>query len=94
LWRAANPFLEPALRQILVKELMSARRAVLAALQSGDADDLSSARAGSKPPRKLSEKEEKSGGPMEFCPNFGLDGVLLVRPFVRFAPKAVISNSR
>jgi hypothetical protein len=45
LWRAANPFLEPDVRQRLVNELMSARRAVRAALHAGNPDDLSAARA-------------------------------------------------
>jgi hypothetical protein len=45
LWRAANPLLDTEVREELVKELMSARRAVRAALESGVGDDLSSARA-------------------------------------------------
>lgn len=45
LWRAANPFLNPGVRQRLVDELMSARRAVRAALRSGNMEDLSAARA-------------------------------------------------
>jgi hypothetical protein len=46
LWRAANPFLDAVTRQQLVDELMRARRAVRSAMRSGDAEDLSSARAG------------------------------------------------
>lgn len=45
LWRAANPHLEPLVRQRLVGELMDARRAVRTALQSGGADELAIARA-------------------------------------------------
>ena len=37
LWRTANPHLAPAVRETLVRELMDARRAVGAALRSGDA---------------------------------------------------------
>ena len=44
LWRTANPLLEPNVRQMLVDELMSARRAVRTALMTGISDDLSSAR--------------------------------------------------
>ena len=36
LWRTTNPHLDPALRDQLVHELMSARRAKSAALRSGD----------------------------------------------------------
>lgn len=36
LWRAANPNLDPAERDRLVRALMAARRAVAAALRSGD----------------------------------------------------------
>jgi hypothetical protein len=45
LWRATNPNLPPARREALVRELMAARRAVRAALRSGHADDLATARA-------------------------------------------------
>ncbi|MXP41925.1 hypothetical protein GRI75_09765 [Altererythrobacter soli] len=45
LWRAANPLLDTAVREGLVRELMSARRAVRAALRTGNRDDLSAARA-------------------------------------------------
>jgi hypothetical protein len=45
LWRAANPSLDASVHEGLVKELMSARRAVGAALKSGNRDDLSTARA-------------------------------------------------
>ena len=45
LWRCANPALEAADRQRLVNELMGARRAVAAALRSGDAGALAAARA-------------------------------------------------
>ena len=44
-WRATNPNLPPEERQKLVNELMSARRAVGAALKSGDKDAETSARA-------------------------------------------------
>lgn len=37
-WRATNPNLDPEVRQQLVKELMSARRAVAAALKAKDED--------------------------------------------------------
>lgn len=45
LWRAANPLLDAEVRQELVNELMSARRAVGAALKAADDHALSSARA-------------------------------------------------
>jgi hypothetical protein len=45
LWRAANPHLQPDVRQTLVNRLMDARRAVKAALATGDADQLAAARA-------------------------------------------------
>jgi hypothetical protein len=45
LWRAANPHLPPEVRQALVNRLMDARRAVKAALASGDAEQLAGARA-------------------------------------------------
>jgi hypothetical protein len=45
LWRAANPHLSPDVRQALVNRLMDARRAVKAALASGDAEQLAGARA-------------------------------------------------
>lgn len=44
LWRAANPALGARRRQALTRQLMSARRAVAAALKSGDARRLSKAR--------------------------------------------------
>lgn len=44
-WRASDPSIPPALRQELVDELMSARRAVGAAKRSGDGDAESAARA-------------------------------------------------
>ena len=44
LWRRANPFLPEARRAELVSELMSARRAVKAALGSADAGALAAAR--------------------------------------------------
>ncbi len=37
LWRCTNPALDPAVRQALTRELMSARRAKQAALRSADA---------------------------------------------------------
>ncbi len=43
LWRMANPALDPALREALVKDLMAARRAVRNA--TGDSDTLREARA-------------------------------------------------
>ncbi|HEX9954977.1 MAG TPA: hypothetical protein VGB48_07175 [Allosphingosinicella sp.] len=46
LWRASNPGLAPEVRQRLVDELMNARRAVRAALKSGEAAALKEARAG------------------------------------------------
>jgi hypothetical protein len=45
LWRAANPHLSEEVRQALVNRLMDARRAVKAALATGDADQLADARA-------------------------------------------------
>ena len=44
LWRVSNPHLDPATRDELVHELMDARRAVGAALKSGDAAALKAAR--------------------------------------------------
>jgi hypothetical protein len=44
LWRAANPALSPELRKASVDRLMTARRTVRDALQSGDAEALQSAR--------------------------------------------------
>jgi hypothetical protein len=44
LWRRANPGLSVEKREALVRELMNARRAVKAALRSGDATALSLAR--------------------------------------------------
>jgi hypothetical protein len=44
LWRCSNPALEPEERSHLVRELMTARRAVKAALQSQDPTALKSAR--------------------------------------------------
>lgn len=44
-WRATNPNLAPEARQKLVNELMSARRAVGAALKAKDADAEKAARA-------------------------------------------------
>ena len=46
LWRAANPHLAREVRQALVNRLMGARRAVKAALATGDPHQLSEARAG------------------------------------------------
>jgi hypothetical protein len=45
LWRASNPQLPPHVKEALTAELMDARRAVKAALASGDANALRSARA-------------------------------------------------
>jgi len=45
LWRASNPSLTPNRRQALVDALMAARRAVRAALSSGDPATLAQARA-------------------------------------------------
>ena len=45
LWRAANPNLPDEERQRLVDALMDARRAVRAALRSGDTEALAAARA-------------------------------------------------
>ncbi|MBO9547294.1 hypothetical protein [Caulobacter sp.] len=45
LWRRGNPSLAPRRRQALVNALMDARRAVRAALASGDGDVLAAARA-------------------------------------------------
>ena len=45
LWRASNPGLEPQARQREVDRLMAARRAVRAALRTGDAQALGRARA-------------------------------------------------
>ena len=44
LWRAANPALPPEVRKAWVDRLMTARRAVRDALQSGDAEALARAR--------------------------------------------------
>lgn len=44
LWRRSDPGLSPERRDVLVHELMSARRAVKAALKSGDAETLALAR--------------------------------------------------
>ena len=44
LWRTSNPHLDPAVRDKLVHDLMDARRAVGAALKSGDAAALKAAR--------------------------------------------------
>ena len=44
LWRRTNPALPPAQKDKLVHELMDARRAVKAALKSGDAAQLALAR--------------------------------------------------
>jgi hypothetical protein len=44
LWRRANPDLSPEKREALVRELMNARRAVKAAMRSGDATAISMAR--------------------------------------------------
>ena len=44
LWRAANPLLDPAVRQRLVNNLMEARLSVRAALPSSNAEDLLFAR--------------------------------------------------
>ena len=45
LWRCSDPRLTDAHRQALVDELMSARRAVRAALSTGDSDHLAAARS-------------------------------------------------
>ena len=45
LWPRANPFLPPETRDLLVRDLMQARRAVLTACRSGSLDDLSAAHA-------------------------------------------------
>ena len=44
LWRAANPALPPEVRKACVERLMTARRAVRDALQSGDEEALARAR--------------------------------------------------
>ncbi|MEP7186640.1 MAG: hypothetical protein ABI767_12465 [Rhodanobacter sp.] len=44
LWRAANPSLAPEVRKASVERLMTARRAVRDALQSGDDEALARAR--------------------------------------------------
>lgn len=44
LWRCTDPSLPSAERQRLVADLMAARRAVAAALRSGDADAVAAAR--------------------------------------------------
>jgi hypothetical protein len=44
LWRRANPSLPAERRETLVRELMTARRAVQAALKSGSTDELALAR--------------------------------------------------
>ena len=46
LWRVTNPHLDTATREKLVDDLMDARRAVGAALKSGDAVALKAARRG------------------------------------------------
>lgn len=46
LWRRADPRLAEPERERLVGELMTARRAVAAALRTDDADELGAARAG------------------------------------------------
>jgi hypothetical protein len=46
LWRRTNPNLDEAKRQTLVVQLMDARRAVGAALRSGNTEALATARAG------------------------------------------------
>jgi len=46
LWRTSNPHLDHAARDRLVHDLMTARRAVGAALKSGDAAALKAARRG------------------------------------------------
>ncbi len=45
LWRCTNPHLDKKLRQLLVNELMQARRAVRDAKRSGDREALKRARA-------------------------------------------------
>ena len=68
-WRATNPNLPEAERQKLVNELMSARRAVGAALKSGDKEAEIAARArvsaakiglGERGPKWWDEKEGES----------------------------------
>jgi hypothetical protein len=44
LWRRTNPDLPSERRELLVRELMAARRAVKKALKSGDAGELAAAR--------------------------------------------------
>lgn len=44
LWRCSNPGLDPLEKRRLVKELMQARRAVKAALKTGEASSLKAAR--------------------------------------------------
>jgi len=44
-WRASDPALEPGLRQALVDELMAARRAVAAAMRTGNGAAERAARA-------------------------------------------------
>ena len=44
LWRRANPDLPTERRELLVRELMAARRAVKKALKSGDPGELAAAR--------------------------------------------------
>ena len=44
LWRRSNPHLDPEIRQLLVKALMDARRAVGSARRSGDGEALRTAR--------------------------------------------------
>jgi hypothetical protein len=44
LWRRTNPGLSPDKRELLVRELMNARRAVKAAMKSGNPDELALAR--------------------------------------------------
>lgn len=57
LWRCSNPQLTDAERQPLVDELMSARRAVRAALSAEDSDNLAGARSRvDSAKRKLGER--------------------------------------
>ena len=44
LWRRANPDLAPERREMLIRELMAARRAVKAAMKSGIAGEVAAAR--------------------------------------------------
>lgn len=45
LWRATNPALAPDMRASLIRDLMTARRAVKEAKRTGDADRIAAARA-------------------------------------------------